>query len=504
LLVNFRKKAATLVRKINVDLILLVSLLSLILSIVISQTDSNADLNNLNYFSPFTRIWEFGFGAMVAKIQYQYPVRKIARWRIAKIYSLVCIVGLAFLINSRSNYPGLVTLFPVICASVYLYVEDKSKVNDQYIHIRRFLSKVGDMSYSIYLWHWPFVVLAKAVWENVPNIAIYATIASLAPAYVAYKFIEIPIRDKSKSSSMNLKRSIVVWTFVPLLLAMSTWFIASKYWEPKFQSFLVQTQNFTSVNGACHFDSGRERPEICIFNSASVQRPIYLIGDSNAAHFGPGLEIVANRAGRPLIVSTAASCPVIDGEILFNGGSQVTDCKVHYAFIMNLLEKREPGLVFVSFSDRYFTDPQYELTRTSLNNSSKEINKYQQLIDSFGLTLRQIQSLGHEVVFINPIPYFSNQYNWNPRTCLIQELLNSCEQVMPLDFSRKIQDPFVTAIKGVTQSYKVKNVDLSKTICPNSICKTKDSEGWVYSDATHLTNSFSRRINSLLFELTSD
>ena len=502
-IIGCRNNSSTPARKRKIDLILLITLLSLTLSIVISQSNLGKDLNNINYFSPFTRIWEFGFGVLVAKINFRQPLRYIVRWKIIKICSLISLACMAFLINSKSNHPGLITLFPVICTSIFLCILDHGKQKNNYFNLQSLFSKIGDMSYSLYLWHWPFVVIAKAVWENVSNIAIYATIVSLVPAYLVYKFVEIPIKNKSKLSTINLRKNIFVWTLVPAILAISTWFMASKYWEPKFQNFLFQTQNFTSVNGECHFDSDKEKPKTCMFNSVLAQRPIYLIGDSNAAHFGPGLEIVANKIGRPLIITTGASCPLIYENILFNGRPQSNDCKVYYDFVIDLLEKKERGLVFISFSDRYFTDPHYAVVQSSLNNSSNGVTKYPLLIDSFDSTIRKIQSLGHEVIFINPIPHFLNQYNWNPRTCLLHQLLNGCEQVMPLGFSKKIQDPFLSAIKVVTQSNEVKNVDLSATICPNSICRTEDSEGWIYSDATHLTNSFSRRISNILLDLTS-
>jgi peptidoglycan/LPS O-acetylase OafA/YrhL len=501
LLISFRKKTPKNDRRVPIDLILFLTILSLGLSIVISLFYQDSSLINFNYYSPITRIWEFGFGVVAARISHRSPIEASIKWGIVKDFTLFLMLGSAFIINSKSDYPGVITLFPVICASLYLYLDQKSFLKTRYFHSSRFLSRIGDISYSLYLWHWPFVVFAKAIWDHVANIALYGTLASIIPAYIAYKYVELPIKNKTFFSTPKSRYSIIVWTIVPMLIAASTWYVASKFWKPKFQSFITSTQNFKSLNGDCHFDSGFTEPTACFFNSTSQKQPIYLIGDSNAAHFAAGLEVAAKQINRPLIVATGASCPLIREEILFNGRPQVNDCDTYYSFVMNMLASKEPGLVLLSFSDGYFTDSHFEISNLATNDDLSDVSEYEMLRQSLSYTIDKIQKLGHKIIFINPIPHFSDQYNWNPRTCLIQELLKSCEQAMPLSFSEEIQEPFVATIQKVAQAEGVTNINFTSTICPKMLCKTRDSKGWIYSDATHLTNSFSERISPLFLSL---
>ena len=65
---------------------------------------------------------------------------------------------------------------------------------------------------------------------------------------------------------------------------------------------------------------------------------------------------------------------------------------------------------------------------------------------------------------------------------------------MPLEYSEAAQKIFKYEIEKVTNSLQVRNYDLSKIICPNKICSTKNQNGWIYSDGTHLTNDFSKQL----------
>ena len=53
---------------------------------------------------------------------------------------------------------------------------------------------VGDLSYSIYLWHWPFIVFASLLWPETKWAVPAAAALSLLPALASYHVLEQPIR----------------------------------------------------------------------------------------------------------------------------------------------------------------------------------------------------------------------------------------------------------------------------------------------------------------------
>lgn len=56
------------------------------------------------------------------------------------------------------------------------------------------LVRVGDWSYSIYLWHWPLIAIATLRWPNTRWVAPAAAVVSILPAIASYRWVEAPIR----------------------------------------------------------------------------------------------------------------------------------------------------------------------------------------------------------------------------------------------------------------------------------------------------------------------
>ena len=494
LVLLFWRTKNTIIKKINILLVVLVFSLSLLLCIYLSTNISCDSCQNFNFYSLPTRAWEFGCGVMAARFKRSHILAKLAKNNFLPLISFGVIILSAFLLNTQSNYPGLATLPPVLATSLILMTGEKwPGVNHNFLS-RNTIVKIGDMSYSLYLWHWPFIVIAKAIWPSITNISLYATFASLLPAYLSYQILEKKIRILTEFKNVKYLQYIAVFTLVPAIIATTTWMVASKYWQPKFSNLLVNTQNFTTINKKCHFDDGNTQPQNCSFNLSSEKSPIYLIGDSNAGHLAPGLEQVSFVNNQPLIVSTAASCPFINIHLIDNTKNRHWDCQKYYSYIIKYLKEAREGVVMISFSELYFTNSNYVLESDEGNYYKTSFEKYSLLNSYLIVAIKNIQSFGHEVIFIDPVPHFIKKYEWSPRECLLPLLLRGCEMSMPLEYNEAEQKVFKNEIEKVTNLLSVKNYDLSKIICPNNICSTKNQNGWIYSDGTHLTNDFSEQL----------
>ena len=67
--------------------------------------------------------------------------------------------------------------------------------------------EVGDYSYSIYLWHWPFIVFATLLWPDTSYAPVAAAALSLAPALASYRWVEQPIRGSNAFPGLALQLS---------------------------------------------------------------------------------------------------------------------------------------------------------------------------------------------------------------------------------------------------------------------------------------------------------
>jgi peptidoglycan/LPS O-acetylase OafA/YrhL len=164
----------------------------------IAQTSSNA---TAAYFSPFTRAWELALGALVAM-----NVRHLARLpvRMAAVITWLGLGGIllsGFLYSSSTPYPGSAVALPVIStAGVIAGGTAGFRFGaEMLLHLRPF-QWLGRISYSLYLWHWPLLIIPMeyaghqlSLKDNLGwvTVAVGASIAT-------YFLIENPIRHANR------------------------------------------------------------------------------------------------------------------------------------------------------------------------------------------------------------------------------------------------------------------------------------------------------------------
>lgn len=187
---------------------LLLALISVILMIVLFDPQQDA---SRVYYGTDTRAFSLLFGALLA-ILWEY--RMVPRRLSASVNMVLGSVSFAVLlvmtiaINGSSNfwYRGG-QFFGTILTVLMVYA-----VSGRKTWLSRFLSNpvlkwIGDRSYSIYLWHYPIILLIskgiKASWW----ITLIEIVLSVVLAELSYRFIETPIRHGVIGEYLNILRS---------------------------------------------------------------------------------------------------------------------------------------------------------------------------------------------------------------------------------------------------------------------------------------------------------
>ncbi|WP_232077430.1 acyltransferase family protein [Mycolicibacterium aichiense] len=156
----------------------------------LSATDPNAA-----YFSTFARIWELGMGALVA-IAGPWLERIPSPTRPALAYAgLAGVVASLFLINPAVQFPAPWAALPVLSTAVVVAAFHGAPVPRVMAPLtNRVVQYFGDTSYTLYLWHWPVIVLLVALLPKGVTFYTIAVVVSLALTAVTYRFYENPIR----------------------------------------------------------------------------------------------------------------------------------------------------------------------------------------------------------------------------------------------------------------------------------------------------------------------
>jgi peptidoglycan/LPS O-acetylase OafA/YrhL len=154
------------------------------------------------YFSTPVRAWEFGLGGLLAVVvrfrgsgEPPAPrVRSILGW-----CGLVAIVGSAFSLRDSTAFPGWIAAVPVLGCVAVIAAESTSKSTGLgWLLSRKPALFLGDISYSLYLWHWPLIILLPYISGQRLGALDRAAVVlgSVVLAALTKTFVEDPLRRR--------------------------------------------------------------------------------------------------------------------------------------------------------------------------------------------------------------------------------------------------------------------------------------------------------------------
>jgi peptidoglycan/LPS O-acetylase OafA/YrhL len=173
------------------------------------------------FFSPLTRAWELGLGAMLAvatPAMLRLPQR-LGAW--LSWAGVVAVVGSAFLISATTAFPGYAAALPVLgTVAVVAGGTIRPGGGAEILLRQRPMQWLGKLSYSLYLWHWPLLTIAaqrQARPLTVGTGLLWVAVALVLSA-VVFWVIENPVRyakplTKSPLLSLAMGAVLVVLSF---------------------------------------------------------------------------------------------------------------------------------------------------------------------------------------------------------------------------------------------------------------------------------------------------
>lgn len=150
------------------------------------------------YFVTTTRAWEFAAGGLIAVL----PTLTLRGNRefVHRILSWTALAGIAFVairFDGATAFPGYMALVPVLATAALLWLGDSDSTwAPQYLAKAGPVQYLGDISYSVYLWHWPPIALYMAIYGRTPSIKAAAVILALTviAAALTFRYVETPLR----------------------------------------------------------------------------------------------------------------------------------------------------------------------------------------------------------------------------------------------------------------------------------------------------------------------
>ena len=476
-------------------IVAIVGVMSLLLALR-GSTQPNAGFA-IGFYSPFTRAWEFAAGALLALA----PARRWSRQDGMLFQSLGAGLLLFSLweIDGSTPFPGPKTLLPVLATLFLLSSGGTAGTAVGALLSSRPMVRVGDWSYSIYLWHWPLIVFATVLYPAVPHVRVYAALAALAPALLSYHFVEEPIRNRDFSPG-RLALVVGVTVLVPVVAALGLWRVADAVWKPKAMKVAhpaaARAMHAGYVKG-CHYEpgDGPRDPKPCAWHPEESRPPVYLLGDSNAAQFVEALIDATATAHRPLLASTSSGCPLLDVRMdgpAFPGYGPA--CLARNERLIGWLSEQPTGTVVLGASNDYWYETGWSVTSPDGSTTADHAGMLAAVRASMIRVVRKLEAAGHRVVLVQTIPHWVPPYAWDPLGCSLAQSLSGCVQRMPVTYEQQRTADAHAMVRAVAKATDARLLDVTAQVCPKGECVTATRAMPVYRDSTHITVAMSHAL----------
>ena len=303
------------------------------------------------FYSLPTRSWELSIGALIALLP-----RLQNQKRVVAIIGLVALLVSTFWFSEETAFPGFYALLPVLGTAALLSSIGNWPNPIKWLATNRISLWLGKISYPLYLWHWPVLVLPIAllsrdllVWERVVALLITVLLADLTN-----RFVEEPLRVKDISPRRLIQ-------FVGLAMALSV-LLGLGIMKTTTSSILVDGKQTTlasiearpiTYENGCHLNYHQSISPLCEFGKLDSTKTVVLYGDSHAAQWFPALNKLADEKGFKLINLTKSACPSIAVTRASVGAFQMKNCEEWRSSAISRIAVMKPDLVILSSFEHY-------------------------------------------------------------------------------------------------------------------------------------------------------
>ena len=378
---------------------------------------------------------------------------------------------------------------------------------------------VGRISYSWYLWHWPPLVFAAALWGKLsPLEGLAFAAASYVPAVLTHHWVEKPFLHSPKLSRFPRKALALGGACTTLSVALGLLLFAVTPTFPKAPESEVagaeaardretpQQKNVDAINptpreakdqrsrmfdDGCHLERPETRAPECVYGNPFSDTTVVLFGDSHAMHYFPALNRLANERDWRLVGLTKGGCPPAR-VTLYNSalGREYSECdEWRERILKRIAEKERPDMVVTSSLTTY--RPMEDGERLGRDAGAGTLE------EGYVSTLEELRGTGAEVAVIRDIP----RSKGDVPECVSRSIRNLDECAIPK--GKAFDYPPVNA-RAAGKVEGVSLVDPTPILCGEEACPAVIGDVLVYRDDSHLTATYARTLAPWLGERLPD
>lgn len=317
---------------------------------------------------------------------------------------MLCAYGI-YAFDVRTPYPSVYTLAPTIGTVCIIMFATQDTLVGKLLG-RTWLVGIGLISYSAYLWHQPLLALARhRSFDQPSNTVLCALIvASLVLAYLSWKYVEMPFRNRYAVSRTQVITMGVSCSLAFMMLGLMGHFSNGFPSRVTQQVLTAQRAQFDELG--CMSDVGKYVPVIksCIVGDSNQVRGV-LLGDSIAGTLSLGLDKALASQSVGLMNMSFGHCPPVLGVYRVDKGS-THRCAEHNEEVFDYVRKRDTLdiVILAGYWTIYLKRPLLDIVSSNGKSRTSDEQRIQLIKEAFADTIVRYIKTGKTVILVYPIP----------------------------------------------------------------------------------------------------
>ena len=469
------------------------------------------------FYLPHTRMWELMVGALLVVAPIQAPAKLRSRTIVA-LGGLALIAISTVFYSGQTPFPGPTALLPCVGAALIIHSGRGGRSMIHELLSTRPFVYVGLISYSLYLWHWPILVFARA-WLVRPLTTLEAVgliAASFVVADLSWRFVESPFRGKRGRFSRNqifamgciatlvmigVGATIDLRDGLPSRVPNDVAIAAAGAFDVD-ETFKRRCSNFSPQQVSTDV--------LCKIGASADAVPTFMLwGDSHAYAIASAVSDAAVAAGRLGVFAGSGGCAPLLG--VSRTAMRAFPCEAFNAAVIDLI-RRDAALTTIIIASRWTltADGRRYLNEGGADTFVRDAASHGASLDENravfrrGLerTLAALRDAGKRVFVVGPIP----EVGFDVPTTLARNLwFRRGFQIEPTRDAFMQRQRFVLdTLTDLESQFAFVLIRPDRILCDDRRCSVGTDDRPLYVDDNHLSITGARSLQPLFERALSD
>jgi peptidoglycan/LPS O-acetylase OafA/YrhL len=482
------------------------------------------------YFSSPARACELALGCLLA-VGASWIGRLGHRQRSALgVLGLLMVLAATVTFDESTAFPGWRVLLPALGTAALLAAgTGAAPVGAGRLLALPPIRYLGDISFSLYLWHWPILLFAgqHAGADLSLSVTAGCLLLTLVLSVASYHLVEVPFQLGRVPMSRG-RRALLLWPITLGTVVVTTWWagqfgdralvrahqVSERYYrehpsalqpvEPRdIEAAVRRAVNLAADDAplphplknlrgllndiwqkedyACYAGFEAVTSKTCAVGDVSSAKVVVLYGDSHAGMWLPAMDLLGRRDGYRVVPLVKLGCAPYDVPQT-NAGKSFPSCPDFRSWAMSSIQALHPAAVVLAHRGLLYLDPPAGWSREDAWAAG------------VARTIGELTKLAPVVKVLSDFPHLP----FSPRECLTARdaSMSSCTAPDSTDETHS-NTLTLAALRGTSAEY----VDVTGLVCQRGRCPLVVGRIVTYRDSAHLSVTWTRTITPRVGQL---